>query len=157
MSTTDDHAPPGFTEARNATLGHLLIKCARLFNERAVGRLDPQDGPTLRPSHMQVFAHVDFTGTRLTEIAHRMGITKQAVGQLVADLEQVGMFERVPDPTDGRARLVRFTEAGRQRLFFGLQVLKDVEAEVAPDVGQEHISALYAGLTRLLDVLEQSG
>ena len=68
----------------------------------------------IRPAHTALFPHIDLSGTRQTALARRMGVSKQAVGQLVSELEQMGALERVPDPSDGRARLVRFAagEAG---------------------------------------------
>ncbi|WP_280499269.1 MarR family transcriptional regulator, partial [Nocardia cyriacigeorgica] len=52
-------------------------------------------------------------GTRLTELAEQAQVTKQTAGFLVDQLERAGYVERVPDPTDGRARLVRLSARGR--------------------------------------------
>lgn len=70
-------------------------------------------GPALRAAHAQVFEHLDAGGSRLTTLAERAQMTHQAMGELVADLEQAGFLERVVDPADGRARLIRPTAAGR--------------------------------------------
>lgn len=51
---------------------------------------------------------------RIGELAGLAGVTKNAVVYLVNQLEDGGYVERVPDPTDGRATVVRLTELGRQ-------------------------------------------
>jgi hypothetical protein len=134
--------------AKAASVGHLLIKTARLLNERAAARAREQMGTGLRPSHLAVFAHVDFD-------AERMGISKQAVGQLVGVIEDAGMLERAPDPTDGRARLVRFTKAGRQSLLDGLAVLAAVDDELRATMGERVMDTLHSSLTSLMTVLSQ--
>jgi DNA-binding MarR family transcriptional regulator len=98
---------------KRASAGQLLIKGARLLEERFLARVNRQ-GPkvTLRRAHTSLLPHIDQQGTRLTELARRLGITKQAAGQLVSDLESMELFERVEDPLDGRAKLVRFTHLG---------------------------------------------
>jgi len=141
--------------AKRASVGHLLLKTARLFNERAAASYAARSGTALRPSHLSVFPHLDFGGTRLTVLAERMGISKQAVGQLVTFLEEANMVERVADPSDGRARLVRFTEAGERRLLDGLAVLVEVEEALTPEVGEATMAALHDGLSRLLSALDR--
>lgn len=141
--------------AKAASLGHLLFKSARLLNEIGVARVRRKFSlDALRPSHMQVLPHLDLEGTRATVLAQRMGITKQAVGQLLDDLEAMGMLERVPDPTDARARLVRFTEQGKAGIFEGLAVLAGVEAELVATVGAERLARMKEDLAVLLPVLE---
>jgi DNA-binding MarR family transcriptional regulator len=53
-----------------------------------------------------------FDGLRPSEIATRNQLSRQAINDLLSDLEKGGYLERIPDPTDGRARIVRFTERG---------------------------------------------
>src|SRR5256885_13963788 len=96
---------------KQASVGQLLFKAARLFNERAMARVQRRV-PEARLAHTALLPHIDLDGTRQTEIARRAGITKQAVGQLVDDLIALGLVEREPDPLDGRAHLVRFTDDG---------------------------------------------
>src|SRR5256885_4959440 len=67
----------------------------------------------IRPGHGCVFGHIEPDGSRLTDLAARAGYSKQAVGEGTADLERMGYVERVPDPEDRRAKIIRLTEPGR--------------------------------------------
>lgn len=125
-----------------ASTGQLLLRAARLLDEEALRRLAAVPGaPPVRPAHTRLFPHLDFRGVRSTELAERLGVTKQAIAPLVADLVAWGVVEQVPDPLDGRARLVRFTEAGWSGLVHGLGLLAQIEAEVMADVGPEQAAA----------------
>lgn len=87
------------------------------------------------------------------ELARRMGISKQAVNQLVTELAGFGVIERVADPSDGRASLVRFTPKGKRSLFDGLAVLREIEGELRQQLGEARMDALHDALTRLNDAL----
>src|SRR3954464_204895 len=70
----------------------------------------------LARSHSLVFAHLDADGTRPAEIARRAGISRQAVGQTVAQMKTQGLGKLAPDPSNRRARLVQPTAKGRKAL-----------------------------------------
>jgi DNA-binding MarR family transcriptional regulator len=137
------------------SVGQLLFRCARLFNEMALARVRARlGGPKVRASHTTLFPFVDLEGTRLTELAARMGVSKQAAGQLVEELEQMGVLERVPDPADGRAKLVRFSPRGRRGLLEGLALLRGLELELSAQIGEGDMERLHGILLRLLAALE---
>lgn len=69
--------------------------------------------PGLRPSHLRLLSFVPERGIRLTELAGAAGMTKQALGEFVATLEQAGYLTTAVDPRDRRARLARLTAAGQ--------------------------------------------
>lgn len=141
--------------AKAQSVAQLLFKCARLLNERALARVEQPEGtPRIRPAHTSLFPHLDHAGTRLTELAARMGISKQAVGQLVDELEQMGAVERVADPSDGRAKLIRFSTKPGRSLLDGLAHLHEFERELAEQIGAERMAALHESLQALLAALE---
>src|SRR5690348_8146364 len=123
------------TEKRGSTL-QVLFKVARLLDERALARLSSLRGQRLRRSHTQLLPHIDLEGTRMSELAERLGVSKQAVTQLVDELESFGVVERVPDPEDARARRVRFTARGRAGFFEGLSTLRELERELGRAIGE---------------------
>lgn len=141
--------------AKAASMAQLLFKCARLFNEEALERVRRETGfDGLRVAHTSLMPHIDFHGTRLTVLASRLGISKQAVGQLVDEMEGMGALERVPDPDDGRAKLIRFSARGREWMMQGLGLLVELEREYAELIGPAQMEALRPALAALLEALE---
>lgn len=129
-------------EKARSTL-QLLFKAARLLNERAIGRARERTGKPLRVSHTTLLPHLDLEGTRLTVLAERLGVSKQAAGQLVDELEDMGFVERTPDPADARAKLVRFSKRGQKSLFQGLAVLGELEAELREIAGAARLQIVH--------------
>ena len=99
----------------------------------------------VREGHGCVFGFVDLeNGSRLTDLAERARLTKQAVGEAVAELEQLGYIERVPDPEDGRAKIIRLTARGEDAARMGRRLFAEIEAEWAERFGEERIADLRA-------------
>lgn len=78
-----------------------------------------------------------------------------AVGPILDELEGFGVIERVPDPADGRARIVRLTEGGRAGLLAGFGLLAEIEAELSERVGVETIARLKVDLVAVLPEIER--
>jgi DNA-binding MarR family transcriptional regulator len=141
--------------AKSASTIQLLFRAARLIDEEALQRVaEKSGGPRLRRSHTSLFPHIDLEGTRVTDLADRLGVTKQAVSQLVDDLEAIDVLERVADPDDARARRVRFTSRGRAGLLEGLVVLGALEDEYAAKIGKRCMKELHRALVSLLAQVE---
>src|SRR5688500_10509446 len=87
--------------------------------------------PEVRPAHGSVFGFLDDAGTRLGVLAERAQVTRQSMAELVRHLERHGYVELVPDPGDGRARLVRPTDRGREVWGEARGFLAEVEARWA--------------------------
>ena len=66
----------------------------------------------LNAAHLGLWRYPGLEGLRPSQLADRRGITKQSVNDLLAHLEQHGYLMRVPDPADGRARVIRLTSKG---------------------------------------------
>jgi DNA-binding MarR family transcriptional regulator len=142
-------------QKKRASTAQLLLRCARLLNEWALARARAETGnPNLRAAHTSLLPHLGFDGIRLTALAQRLGVSKQAAFQLVEELEAQGMVEKLDDPQDGRAKLIRFSKQGERALMDGLRVLGDIEREVAAAIGGAHFRALHDALLALMPVLE---
>ncbi len=107
----------------------------------------------LRPAHLVIFQHVAPEGTRITTLADRAQLTKPSITYLVNSLEQLGYVERVPDPSDKRASIVRFTERGWRQVRTALKILGDIEDEWARHLGRRKFAALRRGLLDLNEVV----
>jgi DNA-binding MarR family transcriptional regulator len=68
----------------------------------------------LTAAHVGLWRYPGLEGLRPSQLADRVGITKQSVNDLLGHLEQHGYLLRVPDSADGRARVIRLTAKGRR-------------------------------------------
>ncbi len=110
----------------------------------------------LSPSHFVVFQHMRSDGIRSTELAEKAQMSKQAMGYLIAYLEEHNYVERIPDPTDGRARLVRLTESGWAVANVAYGVVEEIEAEWEEYLGTERMQQLRSILRELIALLGES-
>lgn len=131
-------------------IGVLLQQLSRDFERRARTTLQERGHTELLPSHQAVFASLGRTGTRLTVLAQQAGMTKQAMGQIVDDLEQLGYVERIPDPADGRAKIVRFTPAGLDFVCDAAEVLDEIWSEYSALLGATELEQIQEALHKLL-------
>lgn len=109
----------------------------------------------VRPSHFPVVQTLSRhpRGLRATDLAARAGITKQSMGALIDHLEAYGYVERVPDPDDRRARLIRLTHRGWDFVTTVRRLVSQVEADWAELVGAERVEQLRSLLTELAEAL----
>ncbi|HET6870679.1 MAG TPA: MarR family winged helix-turn-helix transcriptional regulator [Solirubrobacteraceae bacterium] len=116
------------------------------FSEELTRRVAETQFSDIRITHGCVFGNIDPEGTRLTDLAERAFMTKQSVGEVVSDLEQRGYVERVPDPSDGRAKIIRLTERGQEAMAIGRELISEIEQEWAERYGAERIAVLRDAL-----------
>lgn len=156
MSDLNREFEKQFAETKRRSFLQVLFKAARLTNEEALERARRATGADwLRPAHTTLFPHIDAEGLRLTALAERIGVTKQAVQQLVDELEEVDLVERVPDPSDGRAKLIRWSRSGWDEIDASLARLMEFEAELAERVGEDELRVAHEVLLRMVDWLEE--
>ena len=103
----------------------------------------------IREAHGCVFGNIAPEGMRLTDLAEHAGMTKQGVGEAVTDLERLGYAERVPDPNDGRAKIIRLTERGAAAQLVGFRIIAEIEREWVERFGADRVDALRATLLEI--------
>ena len=103
----------------------------------------------IRPTHGCAFRFIGPEGLRLTDLASLADITKQSAGEIVTDLERSGYVERVPDPADKRAKLIRLTKRGEEAQHLGFYLLAEIEQRWAERYGADRIAAIREGLEAL--------
>lgn len=139
--------------------GPLIAALLRVPYHAVIARVSRRLGeefPGLRPAHLMVLQTLDHppAGTRLTELAERAQMTAQSMGELIDGLERHGYVERIPDPVDRRAKLIRYTDLGWAAHERGGEIVRDVQAEWAARLGNDKLSHLLALLRELYDSLQ---
>ena len=124
----------------------LLSVATDQFADELYQRIAETPFDDIRPGHGCVFGNIDPDGSRLTDLAERAMMTKQSVGEVTTDLEHRGYVERVPDPSDGRAKIIRLTDRGRAAQQVGLELIDALEREWAERFGEERVAALREAL-----------
>lgn len=131
-------------------IGRLFLLARRDFSNRITQKMADKhpDGGRIPGSSLLPF--IDLEGTRSTELAKRAGISKQAVAKVLKELEEAGLVTRTEDQTDGRAQLVRFTEAGVGYLLQIHAAIKAIEQEYEALLGADQLRALRSSLSLLV-------
>lgn len=155
MSPDHPHAPT-LDEFRHQNLGWLLMGLVRDFAARAGAELGDRSHAGLQMAHTMVLVHLPLEGGRLTDVAARAGVTKQSMGALVDDMERFGYVTRIPDPDDGRAKRICFTEAGIALLEDSRELVARIWAHYAEILGERRLTTLRNSLAALLEGLEQA-
>jgi DNA-binding MarR family transcriptional regulator len=134
-------------------LARLLLAAHRTLAGDLVVELEERGWPDLRASQAALLLNVDRRfGTRLTELARRAGVTKQAMMVVVDELEVRGLVRRTPDPEDGRAKVVKLTARGRTLAAESRRAVAAVEARAKRTLGGRR----YESLRETLDLLLES-
>ena len=102
----------------------------------------------------RVAARIGPDGSRVSDLAEQARVTKQSAAFLVEQLEAAGYVERVPDPTDRRARLVRLTTRARRVAEVGDAEVQRVLAEWAEHVGEERLRQVHETLRDLREITD---
>ena len=144
----DQDVPPHFAVLMDAAW--------RAFRRELGDRMDGEvrrqaaaTGTQLRPSHLRLLSLTPPAGMRVTDLAARVGMTKQALGEFVATLAGVGLVEVAVDERDRRVRLVRPTPAGRRLQGVIESAFAEIERGWRERVGPERWAAFREALARI--------
>jgi DNA-binding MarR family transcriptional regulator len=149
---------PG-TAWRHANIGRLLNNAVRRFEARVLELMSASGHAETRIAHVNLTRNLDVEGTRLTELARRASMSKQAMGELVDQCVELGLVDRVADPSDGRARIVMFTPAGLTWLDTFRDAVDVAEREMRAELGKPTMDVILKGLAvygAKFDPLEES-
>ncbi len=136
-------------------IGALLHIPVHVIGRRVSAALAERGFTDYRPTYQVVFQWCRPEGSRLTELAERAGVTKQSMGEIIDVLERRGYVERIPDPSDGRANLIRRTERGWEVNRIARQVVEQLQQEWAQALGEEQFAQLLHNLRRLALLLDE--
>lgn len=144
-----DFAYPGPTVPM---LGARLRTAAEAVHATLYRQLVDLGFDDIRPGH---FALLKFPGpheARPTELAARVGLSKQALNPLLNELETLGYLRRLQDDGDRRGRVVHLTPRGMALVRALRETLEAIEARLCERVGQE----AYKQFLHVLDLVDES-
>ena len=122
----------------------------RTVDDSIVARLRSAGYQGVTASHGRVFAALDPGGTRVTELAARAGMTRQAMTDIVDLLERHGYMHRKPDPNDRRAALIRLTPRGKSAVKLASAVVVEMEEQWRELLGPRAFDAFQKSLDSLV-------
>ncbi|SFP46569.1 DNA-binding transcriptional regulator, MarR family [Bradyrhizobium sp. Ghvi] len=134
------------TAWRHANIGRLLNNAVRRFEARVLELMSDRGHDETRIAHVSLTRNLDVEGTRLTELARRASMSKQAMGELVDQCAELGLVDRIADSTDKRARIVMFTPAGLEWLDAFREAVDIAENEMRSELGKTAMDAILKGL-----------
>ena len=131
---------------RLESVGRVLISSTGRFTRDMLHVAHENGAGLVTEAHLALFRNLDLGGTRLTEIAARARMTKQAMLELVDKCEAHGFVERLPDPGDRRAKIVMFTPAGLRMLDCLRGGVAAAERRMAATTGHAFVVSMKAKL-----------
>lgn len=133
--------------------GLLLFYPYRAMEARVLARVR-EAGYEVTAAQGRVFARIGPSGTRLSDLAMQAQVTKATAGFIVDQLERSGLVTRVPDPDDGRARLVTVTDRGQNAVRLAAEEVAAIEEEWTAHLGVRRMRQLRQTLTQLREITD---
>lgn len=130
-----------------------MFIAARHVEQRVLAALQ-EAGHDLTLAQARLLARVPEDGIRLTRLAESAQVTKQTAGFLVDQVQRAGYVERVPDPTDARARLVMIGTRGREAQKVARAIERRIEQEWAEHLGSDRLRLVTDALSDLRQITD---
>lgn len=131
----------------------LMFIAARHVEQRVLAALQ-EAGYDVTLAQARLLARVTEEGIRVTQLAESAQVTKQTAGFLIDQVERAGYVERVPDPSDARARLVMIGPRGREAQKVARRVERQIEREWAEHLGRDRLRLVTEALSDLRQITD---
>jgi DNA-binding MarR family transcriptional regulator len=133
-------------------IGRLLRDALHTWEADLIARQNAAGLEGNRPRFAPVFRHLDGDRpSRLTYLAERSGLSRQAFAAVVDELERLGIVARIDSPEDPRVKLLTYTERGRQRFAAARRIMLEMEADYRARVGDEDWTVVREALRAIVD------
>lgn len=142
------------SDRQEPNLGILLFVAYRALEQRAHDAVIAAGITDITLARSRMAARIGPDGTRVSDLAEQARITKQSAGFLVKQLEEAGYVELVPDPADGRARLVRLTTQADAAVSIANAEVERVLGEWAKHVGADRLRQVVETLVDLREIAD---
>jgi DNA-binding MarR family transcriptional regulator len=144
--TTAQAAPTQPAAVRDLT--GLLQHAAHVLTTQTTAALGELD---ISPRGFCVLAHALPGGLTQAQVAEQSRLDKTTMVVTVDELEKAGLAERVPSPTDRRARIIQVTPEGRRIVAAGQEITDHVHNEVLGALPAGEREAFTSALVRLVN------
>ncbi|MEV6807611.1 MarR family winged helix-turn-helix transcriptional regulator [Streptomyces sp. NPDC017248] len=131
---------------RAAHLPQLLSEARRWFEDALFASMEAAGEQPVTTAQASVFAMLDADGTTVSELARRIGVTRQTAHQAVHGLIGMGLLEQEPDPGSARRRLIRMTAEGLRVHERAQATIGVIESVLVERVGPDAVRALRTAL-----------
>ncbi len=135
-------------------IGQLLVRLLSEFRRELSEPMEERGYGDIRRPHLQIWGNIGWDGRRLTDLAARAELSLSATSELVNELEEIGYLKRVPDPSDGRAKLIVPTDRGHEALAAAAVRVTEIEEHWGNLVGYDRFNEACYLLNALLKELE---
>ena len=149
-----DGAENGMDDEQPVDLGVALFIPYRYMEDRIFRAVQDAGFDDWTLAQVRVFQRLAPDGSRLTDLADQAQMSKQSAGVLVDQLERLGYVRRVPDPTDGRARLIVIEERGRRAAEVAMATSTEILAEWKAFLGTRNFALLHQILDQLREITD---
>ena len=129
-------------------LAQLFMRAFYWADEGLQNALKKEGWPTITRAQSLVFVNIGEGVTRPSEIAARVGVTRQAIHQTINEMVELGYLTLEPDPKDRRAKVVVYTEKGEKVGGTAAQALKEIESSLSHRIGTERVGAVREALAQ---------
>ena len=149
MSTTPAGSTPSERELaryQSSSLQRHAIEFGEWMMRASLDRSHELGHAGLRPAHARLLVFLDWGGSRISDIARAQDVSKNAVGQLVTEMEELGYVERVADPHDGRAKIVRYTQQGIDLVADAVAIGERLDTRLEEIIGAARLAQFRSAL-----------
>ena len=148
---------PELRAERNRRLYRSLTRTLREYDRKLVEGLHAHGFTDFSPAFPALLSNVDLAGTPIGVASRRAGVSRQAVGQLVREVERCGYARRERSPTDARVTIIRFTPRGKRMLARVLELVDEIELEMSRALPRGEFTRLRQGMQAVADAIDPEG
>jgi DNA-binding MarR family transcriptional regulator len=142
---------------RNTRLYRPLARTLRVYNRRLIEGIHARGFDDFSPAFPPLLSNLDVEGTRIGVLAARAGVTRQAAGQLLREIQRAGYVDLTPARDDARATVVRFTAKGRRLLATVFDLVERIEADFAAALPSGEFDRVRRAMLRLANHVDPDG
>ncbi|MFA7350817.1 MAG: MarR family winged helix-turn-helix transcriptional regulator [Methylotenera sp.] len=123
-------------------MGRLLLDAFNWFDTGLLTSLKEQGWPDLSHSQSMVMAYLASDGIRISELARRLGVSRQAAQKSVKELERLKLVKTEIDPTNSSAKTVVLTDQGKANVTAALNTFSEIESQLSKRIGSADLASM---------------